>query len=174
MATTTFNGPVRSENGFEVVSKNATTGAFTTSFTLDGSGMQTAPVTLSDANANLTAATHGGRVLVVPALGGTRTLTLPSPSEGVSFKLIYGGAAEETENLIIDTGADANFFIGGVIHLDSNADNVAVYADGNSNSILTLTDFGLMEINIVAKDSTNWIIWGTTEGADAPAFTDQS
>jgi len=39
---------------------------------------------------------------------------------------------------------------------------------------LTLTDFGLMEINIVAKDSTNWIIWGTTEGADAPAFTDQS
>ena len=49
-----------------------------------------------------------------------------------------------------------------------------MYADGNSNSILTLTDFGLMEINIVAKDSTNWIIWGQTEGADAPAFTDQS
>jgi Ser/Thr protein kinase RdoA (MazF antagonist) len=92
----------------------------------------------------------------------------------VAFKFIYGGAAEETENLIIDTGADANFFIGGVIHLDSNADNVSVYADGNSNSILTLTDFGLMEINIVAKDSTNWIIWGNTEGADAPAFTDQS
>ena len=174
MANTTFSGSVRSENGFKVVSKNATTGAFTTSFTYDGSGMQVAPVTLSDADANLTAATHGGRVLVVPALGGNRTLTLPSPSEGVSFKLIYGGAAEETENLIIDTGADANFFIGGVIHLDSNADNVSVYADGNSNSILTLTDFGLMEINIVAKDSTNWIIWGTTEGADAPAFTDQS
>ena len=151
MANTTFSGAVRSENGFEVVSKNATTGAFTTSFTYDGSGMQVAPVTLSDADASLTAATHGGRVLVVPALTSNRTLTLPSPSEGVSFKFIYGGAAEETENLIIDTGAD-----------------------GNSNSILTLTDFGLMEINIVAKDSTNWIIWGNTEGADAPAFTDQS
>ena len=55
---------------------------------------------------------------------------------------------------------------------DSNADNVTVYADGNSNSKLTLTDFGGMEINIMAKDSTNWLIWGFTEGADAPAFAD--
>tara|TARA_R100000656_G_scaffold121378_1_gene96307 strand:+ start:4112 stop:4738 length:627 start_codon:yes stop_codon:yes gene_type:complete len=29
MATTTFNGPVRSENGFQTISKNATTGAIT-------------------------------------------------------------------------------------------------------------------------------------------------
>ena len=29
MANTTFNGPVRSENGFETISKNATTGAIT-------------------------------------------------------------------------------------------------------------------------------------------------
>ena len=45
-------------------------------------------------------------------------------------------------------------------------------SDGNSNSKLTLTDFGGMEINILAKDSTNWLIWGYTEGADAPAFAD--
>jgi len=30
-----------------------------------------------------------------------------------------------------------------------------------------------MEINILAKDSTNWLIWGYSEGADAPAFGDQ-
>ena len=35
MANTTFSGPVRSENGFEQVTKNATTGAFTTSATYD-------------------------------------------------------------------------------------------------------------------------------------------
>ena len=29
MANTTFNGPVRSENGFETITKNATTGAVT-------------------------------------------------------------------------------------------------------------------------------------------------
>jgi len=33
MANTTFSGPVRSANGFEQVTKNATTGAFTTSAT---------------------------------------------------------------------------------------------------------------------------------------------
>ena len=30
MANTTFTGPVRSEGGFQVVSKNSTTGAYTT------------------------------------------------------------------------------------------------------------------------------------------------
>jgi|TARA_R110000823_G_scaffold133976_1_gene262729 hypothetical protein len=174
MANTTFSGPVRSEDGFDVVAKNSTTGAFTTEFSLDGSGLQVTPITLGDENTTLTATANAGRTNVVPAITGNRTLTLPSPTAGIWFKFIYGGAAEEAENLIIDTGADANFFIGGVIHLDSNADNVSVYADGNSNSVLTLTDFGLFEINILAKDSTNWIIWGHQEGADVPAFTDQS
>jgi len=173
MANTTFSGPVRSEDGFDVVAKNSTTGAFTTEFSLDGSGLQVTPITLGDENTTLTATANAGRTNVVPAITGNRTLTLPSPTAGIWFKFIYGGAAEEAENLIIDTGADANYFIGGVIHLDSNADNVSVYANGSSNSKLTLTDFGLFEINILAKDSTNWIIWGHQEGADVPAFADQ-
>ena len=35
MANTTFNGPVRSENGFIGVTKSATTGAFTDNITID-------------------------------------------------------------------------------------------------------------------------------------------
>jgi len=38
MANTTFNGPVRSENGFEQISKNSTTGAVTTNLDIDTSG----------------------------------------------------------------------------------------------------------------------------------------
>ena len=173
MANTTFSGPVRSEDGFDVVSKNSTTGAITTEFSLDGSGLQVTPITFSDADTTLTATANAGRVNVVPAITGNRTITLPSPTAGVWFKFVYGGAAEEAENVIFDTGSDTNFYIGGIVHLDSNADNVSVYADGGSNSILTLTDFGIFEINILAKDSTNWIIWGYQEGADVPAFTDQ-
>ena len=164
MANTTFSGPVRSEDGFDVVSKNSSTGAITTEFSLDGSGLQVTPVTFSDADTTLTATANAGRVNVVPAITGNRTLTLPSPTAGVWFKFVYGGAAEEAENLIIDTGADANFFIGGIAHLDSNADNVSVYSNGSSNSVLTLTDFGIFEINVLAKDSTNWIIWGYQQG----------
>ena len=173
MANTTFSGPVRSEDGFDVVSKNSTTGAVTTEFSLDGSGLQVTPITFGDEDTTLTATANAGRVNVVPAITADRTLTLPSPTAGVWFKIIYGGAAEEAQNLIIDTGSDTNYYIGGVVHIQSDADSASVYSDGNSNSKLTLTDFGIFEINLLAKDSTNWIIWGYQEGADAPAFADQ-
>jgi hypothetical protein len=38
MANTTFNGPVRSEGGFEQISKTAGTGAITTNLDIDTSG----------------------------------------------------------------------------------------------------------------------------------------
>jgi len=168
MARSTFSGPVRSEDTFKTVSKAASTGTVTEVITL-GDG----PVTLGDEDKTLTNATHSGRLLVVPAITANRTITLPSPVAGAHFKFIYGGAAEEAENLIFDTGANANYFIGGIVHIQSDADSSSVYSDGNSNSKLTLTDFGCSEINILAKDSTNWLLWGWSEGADAPAFADQ-
>ena len=168
MAKSTFSGPIRSESTLKTISKNSSTGAITEIIT-----MGDAPVALGDENKTLDAATHSGRVLAVPAIGGNRTITLPAPVAGQTYKLFYAGAAEETENLIIVTPGNSNFFLGGIVHLDSNADNASVYADGNSNSKLTLTDFGVFEINIVAKDSTNYYIWGYQEGADAPAFADQ-
>ena len=168
MATTTFSGPVRSESTLKTVSKNATTGAITEIIT-----MGDAPVALGDEDKTLDAATHSGRTLVVPALASNRTITLPAPVAGQSYKLIYGGAADEAQNLIIVTPGNTNFFIGGVQHLDTNADNVSVYSDGNSNSQLTLTAFGVMEINIIAKDSTNYYVWGNVISATAPAFADQ-
>ena len=168
MGNTTYSGPLRSESTIKTVSKNASTGAITEIMT-----MGDAPVALADENKTLDAATHSGRTLVVPALAANRTITLPAPVAGQSYKLIYGGAAEEAENLILLTPGNSNFFLGGIVHLDSNADNVSVYSNGSSNSSLTLTDFGVFEINVVAKDSTNYYIWGHQEGADVPAFGDQ-
>ena len=168
MANTTFQGPVRSETTVKTVSKNSSTGVITEIIT-----MGDAPVALGDEDKTLDAATHSGRVLAVPAIGGNRTITLPAPVAGQTYKLIYAGAAEETENLIVVTPGNSNFFLGGIVHLDSNADNESVYSNGSSNSSLTLTDFGLFEINILAKDSTNYYIWGYQEGADVPAFADQ-
>ena len=168
MGTTTYSGHLRSESTIKTVSKNASTGAITEIIT-----MGDAPVALGDEDKTLDAATHSGRTLVVPALAANRTITLPAPVAGQSYKLIYGGAAEEAENLILLTPGNTNFFLGGIVHLDSNADNVSVYSNGSSNSSLTLTDFGVFEINVVAKDSTNYYIWGYQEGADVPAFADQ-
>ena len=41
MANTTFNGPVRSENGFEVINKAASTGVETTTFDIASTGIVT-------------------------------------------------------------------------------------------------------------------------------------
>ena len=168
MANSTFSGPIRSESTIKAISKNASTGVITEVIT-----MGDAPVALGDEDKTLDNATHSGRILAVPAVTANRTITLPAPVAGSSFKFIYAGAAEEAENLIIVTPGNSNFFIGNVQHLDTDADNVSIYADGNSNSKLTLTDFGSMEINIVGKDSTNYYIWGNVVSADAPAFADQ-
>ena len=106
MANTTFQGPVRSETTVKTVSKNSSTGAITEIIT-----MGDAPVALGDEDKTLDAATHSGRVLAVPAIGGNRTITLPAPVAGQTYKFIYAGAAEETENLIIVTPGNSNFFL---------------------------------------------------------------
>jgi len=47
MANTTFSGPVRSENGFQSITKNATTGAVTVNATL-GAATSVDSVTVAD------------------------------------------------------------------------------------------------------------------------------
>ena len=169
MANTTFNGPVRSENGFKAITKNSTTGAVTEISTYGG-----APVALADGNVTLTNATHSGRVLVVPNGSQDHTYTLPAPVAGSMFTFVYGGAAADATDFFIDAGSDTNFFIGNVAFNDTD-DGAAsvVFADGNSNSKLQVNVPGSAVINVMAKDGTNWYVWGSVTGATAPAFADQ-
>ena len=96
MANTTFSGPVRSENGFEQVTKNATTGAFTTSATYDATiigGVQT----LSGAGAvDLT-----NLITELTTAGGAAAVTLADGTTSGQIKIIYmvvdgGGTATVT------------------------------------------------------------------------------
>lgn len=173
MSKTTFSGPVRSENGFKSVTKNTTTGAITEISTMGG-----APVALADGNVTLTNATHSGRILIVPNGTQDNTYTLPSPVAGAMFTFVYGGGAADATDFIINTGSDTNYFIGGVLHLDTDADSAAdeivpVYSDGNSNSKLQVNVPGMAQVYVLAIDSTNWQVWGNVAAATAPAFADQ-
>ena len=76
MANTTFSGPVRSENGFEQITKNATTGAITTDAVYNApirGGVQTlsgaGAVNLTDLITELT--TGAGAAAVTLADGST-------------------------------------------------------------------------------------------------------
>lgn len=168
MANTTFSGPVRSENGFVSVSKNATTGAITDITTYGG-----APVSLADADVTLTNATHSGRVLLVPDGGQDNTYTLPAPIAGAVFRFVYaGGAADATDALIVTPG-NTNFYIGGVSFLDSDNAISSVFSDGNSNSSIQINVPQAFDITIVGKDTTNYQIFGNVTSTTAPAFADQ-
>ena len=168
MANTTFSGPIRSESTIKTISKDATSGTITEVTTLGG-----APVSLSDGNVTLTNATHSGRVLLVPDGGQDNTYTLPAPIAGSMFRFVYaGGAADATDALIITPG-NSNFYIGGITHLDTNADNVTVFSDGNSNSSIQLNVPQAFDITIVGKDTTNYQIFGTVTSTTVPAFADQ-
>ena len=83
MANTTFSGPVRSENGFEQVTKNATTGAFTVEATYDtrptfrvavdnstfsGAGGATDTLTIAESGTTFIVNGTGNNVINMPAL----------------------------------------------------------------------------------------------------------
>ena len=174
MANSTFSGPVRSENGFKVVSKNTSTGAISTSFTLDGSGMQVAPVALADtASITLTAATNAGRTNVFPNTSQNTTVTLPTPSAGLSFRFIYGGAAADATDHIIKTAGNTIFFKGAITHLDTDGNtNASVFSNGSSNSVISLVTPQSYVIDLVGASATVYHVSGFISDAAVPTIAD--
>lgn len=176
MANTTFSGPVRSENGFQTVTKNSNTGAVTVAaVSLGASGIVATPVGLADGNATLSATTNGGGVVnLVPDGTQDNTYTLPAPVAGTSFQFVYAGGAADGTDFIINTGSDTNYFIGGVTFHDTDDGSVTVvFSDGNSNSKLQVNLPRAATINVLAKDATNWQVWGVVVSTTAPTFADQ-
>ena len=117
MANTTFSGPVRSENGFEQITKNASTGAVTTdaiyNATIRG-GVQA----LSGAGAaNLT-----DLITELTTAGGAAAVTLADGSTSGQVKII---------NMIVDGGGTATvtpvtFASGTTVAFDAVAESVTL------------------------------------------------
>ena len=94
--------------------------------------------------AELLASESGQTILFGPLAGGLAadaTLTLPEAAQGLSFRIIYVGGAADAHDLIIKTGSDTNFFIGGLVQHDpDNAgdDTVTYHPNNSSNSKVSL------------------------------------
>lgn len=169
MSATTFSGPVRSEGGFQTITKNSTTGEVTVV-----TNVGFAPVTLSDANATLTAATNSGIVNLIPDGTQGNTYTLPTPVAGVSYRFVYAGGAADASNHVITTGSDTRYYVGGVTFLDTDTDVIGmVYSDGNSNSKLTLNVVGGCDVTFLGTSATTYQVFGYVNANTAPAFADQ-
>ena len=116
MANTTFTGPVRSENGFEDVTKNTTTGAFTTNATYNATitgGVQA----LSGAGA----ADLTNLITELTTAAGAAAVTLADGSTSGQVKIV---------NMIVDGGdgtlTPTTFANGTTITFDAVAESVTL------------------------------------------------
>ena len=115
----------------------------------------------------------------IPGLPDHLTLTLHTAAAGLEYTFVYSGVAADDKNWVIDTTSNVNFFLGGVVHLDTDSgaggdEVVPVAGNGSSNSKMTVAvpDVGT-EIRLIC-DGTNWILSGRAVSATAPTFADQS
>ena len=135
-----------------------------------------ATVVIADtASVSITAATNGGRTNVMPDTSQNTTLTLPTPSAGLSFRFIYGGAAADATDHIIKTTGNTLYFKGGLIHHDTNQTSqtsAAVWSNGSSNSILTIATPEVYQLDVVGHSATVYYISGFVADDSAPAFSD--
>jgi hypothetical protein len=115
MANTTFNGPVRSENGFQTISTNATTGAVTVTSTL---GVTTSVTNLTATNLVFTDQNHP----TTAAINATATASAADVATGY---ITSTSAAATT--ITLPTGTALGAAIGAVrgTVLDLYVDNTA-------------------------------------------------
>ena len=140
-----------------------------------------APVTLADtASITLTEATHAGRLIIVPDVAQTTTITLPTPIAGMSMHFVGPLAAagadetEDTNNVVIAAGTgNSIYFKGRVTFLDIDGDaNSIVGSDNNSNENLTIITAGHYDVTFVGISATIWMVSGIVTSDTAPTFTD--
>ena len=105
MANTTFNGPVRSENGFEQISIASSTGTVTTNFDIDSSGNITDVGSITSDGAISTTSTIVGRQVIDTTFNaaGAASDTLTAAQSGTLF-LINGAAANVITLPALSTG----------------------------------------------------------------------
>jgi hypothetical protein len=122
MASTTFNGPVRSEKGFQVATKNATTGAITTRMS---SGMpDLTGLSISDVATATSITLAADTISVINYTGAAAaTCTLPAATQGTI--VVYAQAKDTTggtATLVFDAAGTDVWATGSVIESRATAE----------------------------------------------------
>ena len=134
-------------------------------------------VSVPDAATAILAA-NSGKPHLVANVSADRTFTLPTPASGLDFEFIATVGAADGHDWIIDTGSNTNYFVGAIVHLDTDSDAagdevVMLAPDGNSNSKLQINlPQGGTRVRVIC-DGTLWTVSGFAVSTTVPAFADQ-
>jgi|TARA_R110000822_G_scaffold45936_6_gene122617 hypothetical protein len=177
MANSTFNGPVRSENGFEQITVTAKTGAVTNNFDVDSSGNVSGTGTLkltgaaniladyesiTDATKTITTADSGTTFGFNRAAG--IVVTLPTPAAGVNYQFLVETTFSGAGQIKTATTDGTDGFLGTAFLFDTGeigeTDN---FHPASSNDII---DLGEIEqgwltggfIRLMGVNTTTWFV----------------
>ena len=145
MANTTFNGLVRSEGGFEQISKTAGTGAITTNLDIDTSGnITTTGYVSSYANvSSITSATHSvestdsGTVYTLNRAAGI-VVTLPTAAAGLQYTFIVGTTFTGAGQINTDNASDLFSGFATVFDPATASDNNTFIPDASDDDTIDL------------------------------------
>jgi hypothetical protein len=153
------------------------TGAVQITGTTTTAGIITPPIAVTDAGTYSVLAANSGKVHYIPDLTQDCVLSLPTASAGLYYKFVYAGVAEDAHDWTFDTGADANYFLGGCTDFDDDDGTFGVvYPDGDSNSKVKIDTPNAGTSVELWCNGTHWILNGQiVSGTDtATAFSDQA
>ena len=172
MASTTFNGPVRSEKGFQVATKNATTGAVTTRMS---SGMpDLTGLSVSDVATATNVTLAADTISVINYTGAAAaTMTLPAATQGTI--VVYAQAKDTTggtATLVFDAAGSDVWATGSVIEsrataevtFDTSAANETKLTFTPANAATNLFTTGSM-IAFICYEKGTWHIASKMGGA---------
>jgi hypothetical protein len=193
MANSTFNGPVRSEGGFEQITVTAKTGAVTNNFDIDSSGNVSGSGTLkltgaanilsdyesiTDATKTLTSADTGTTYGFNRAAG--IVVTLPTPAAGITYQFLVETTFTGAGQIKTATTDGTDGFLGTAFLFDTGeigeTDN---FHPASSNDVI---DLGEVEqgwltggfIRLTGVNTTTWFVEAFLmgDGTLATPFTD--
>ena len=106
-------------------------------------------------------------------LAADTTITLPTAAVGLTYKIVVAKTGGSYDLEITSPSASA-YFYGGLTHNDSNADDVSIASDYNSNDFCTILVAQPGSYVELYCDGTIWFVHGNATSATAPAFADST
>jgi hypothetical protein len=168
MANTTFNGPVRAENGFEQISINSTTGAVTTNFDVDTSGnlVTTGYVSAYDNITSITSATYtvattqSGAVFTLNRAAGI-VVTLPTAAAGLNYTFIVGTTFTGAGQINTQNASDLYSGFAQVFDNGTAGDTNTFVPDGSDDDTIDLGSIeqGWLVGGIIRLKATTAAVW---------------
>ena len=168
MANTTFNGPVRSENGFEQISKASGTGVITTNLDIDSSGniTTTGYVSAYSNVSSITSATKSvestdsGTVFTLNRAAGI-VVTLPTAAAGYNYTFIVGTTFTGAGQITADNASDLLSGFAYVFDPATATDNNTFIPDGSDDVTIDLGSAaqGWLVGGIIRLVATSAAVW---------------